>query len=164
MAPRPQQFTSSPLRNRIRIELSAHPSDVWALVGDLSRYPEYSLGLDKVEAMLDPDGACTEYVCVFKPQVEGGETIQHRETMRWYAAESGYASMPDEPNAFGLRSCLTLVTLEPGEARTVLVWDEYYDHDDLDGSKAAFDQALADIGDNLIGRFGGRVVERFMEG
>jgi hypothetical protein len=44
------------------------------------------------------------------------------------------------------------------------VWDEYYDHDDLDGSKAAFDQALADIGDNLIGRFGGRVVERFMEG
>lgn len=45
--PSASDFTSSPLRNRIRVELEAPVSTVWELVGDLSRFPEYSVGLER---------------------------------------------------------------------------------------------------------------------
>src|SRR3712207_1270158 len=34
------EFVTSPLRNRIRVELNAPVSQVWSLIGDLSRFPE----------------------------------------------------------------------------------------------------------------------------
>lgn len=162
--PPPAQFTSSPLRNRIRVELSAPVADVWTLIGDLTRFPEYSPGIERVEDKKDTSGACTEYVCYFKPQAEGEEPIRRRELMKWYEPGRGYASMPEEPNAFGLERCLTLVLLEPAGTGTVVTWDEYYDNAGLEAAKAAFDQALGEIGDELARRFGGSVTERFLEG
>ncbi len=44
-----------------------------------------------------------------------------------------------------------------------MTWDEYYDAQDLDMNKAAYGQALAYIGENLVRRFGGMVVERYVE-
>jgi hypothetical protein len=35
----PSDFTSSPFRNRLRLDLDAPVSRVWELVGDLSRFP-----------------------------------------------------------------------------------------------------------------------------
>jgi hypothetical protein len=156
-------LTSSPLRNRIRVELKAPLSEVWALLGNLARYPEYSFGLEKVEANVDSSGACIEYVCHFKPQEEGGESVVHREIIRWYEPNRGYASSAEEGNAFGLTNDLTLVTIEPANEGTIMTWSQYYEAQDLDMSKAVFDQALADIGENLVRRFGGRVLERYVE-
>ena len=106
----------------------------------------------------------TEYVCRFKPQEEGGESVLHRELMRWYQPNRGYASISEEPNAFGLTNSLTLVTLGPSKEGAIMTWEQYYDAGDLDMNKAVFDQALADIAERLIARFGGRVVERYVDG
>ena len=45
-----------------------------------------------------------------------------------------------------------------------MTWEQYYDAADLDMNKAVFDQALADIAERLIARFGGRLVERYVDG
>jgi len=161
--PAASTFTSSPLRNQIRVELNAPVSAVWALIGDLTRFPEYSLGLERVEAKVDTGGLCTEYICHFKPPEEGGERIVHREIMRWYEPNRGWASIAEEDNAFGLTNSLTLVALEPQEQGTMMRWSQYYDGGALDMNKAVFDQALTDIAENLIRRFGGKVVERYVE-
>ncbi len=65
--------------------------------------------------------------------------------------------------AFGLTNDLNLVTVEPSKEGTIVTWDEYYDAQDLDMNKAAYDQALTDIGENLVRRFGGMVVERYVK-
>mgnify|MGYP006366908983 CR=1 FL=1 len=46
-------------------------SEVWELIGDLSRFPEYSVGLERVEAVHDEEGRCVEYTCYFKPVEDG---------------------------------------------------------------------------------------------
>jgi hypothetical protein len=161
--PAASTFTSSPLRNRIRVELKAPGSDVWALIGNLNRFPEYSFGLEKVEAKEDSSGKCTEYLCHFKPQEDGGERILHRELIRWYEPNLGFASIAEEGNAFGLTNSLTLVTLEPSKEGTIMTWEQYYDAGDLNMNKAVFDQALADIGNNLVRRFNGKMIERYVE-
>lgn len=161
------KFTSSPLRNRIRIELKAPVPEVWALVGDLSRFPEYSSGLKKVDAKTDSKGRCLEYVCHFKPTGEGGEGIVHREIMRWYEPNRGYASSGEEGTTFeifGEKNGLNLVTLERFKPGTILAWDQYFEARDPDMSKASYDAAFADIAEQLIRRFGGRVIERYVEG
>jgi hypothetical protein len=162
--PNAASFTSAPLRNRTRVELKAPVPNVWALIGDLTRYPEYSSGLERVEVKEDSSGMLTEYVCRFKPQEEGGESIAHRELIRWYEPNRGYASISEEPNAFGLTNSLTLVTLDPSKEGTIMTWDEYFDAQDLDTNRALYDQALADIAERLIARFGGRIIERYVEG
>jgi len=160
MAP---SFTQAPLRNRIRVELKAPVSEVWALIGNLSRFPEYSSGLERVEAKVASNGALTEYVCHFRPREEGGESISHRELIRWYEPNRGYASSGEQGNVFGLTNDLDLVTVEPSKEGTVLTWDEYYDAQDLDMMRAEYDQALADIGEHLVRRFGGAVVNRYVD-
>jgi hypothetical protein len=151
---------SSPLRNRLRLRLAAPVSDVWELVGNLSRFPEYSQGLDKVDAEVTGGGACTGYVCHFKPMGEGEEGVIHRERMSWYAAPRGWASIADEENPFGLSNSLTVVTLEPADGETQLTWAQYYEAQDAEMMQAVFDEALADIGQNLTRRFGGEIVDR----
>lgn len=159
----PRTLTSSPLRNRIRVELRAPVSEVWALIGDLSRLPEYSSGLERVEAKRDSRGTLSGYVCHFRPQEQETEGIVHRERIRWYERDRGYASSGEEGNVFGLTNDLNLVTVEPSREGTILKWEEYYDAEDLDMNKASYDEALADIAANLIRRFGGRLIERYVE-
>src|SRR5262245_57692023 len=82
----PSEFTSSPVRNRLQLELDASVSEVWALTGDLSRFPEYSEGLERVEVVLGDDGGCLEYTCYFKPVEVDGESLSpvSRDLMKWY--------------------------------------------------------------------------------
>jgi len=161
--PEAGSLTTSPLRNRIRVDLHAPVSRVWELLGDPARYPEYSSGLTRVDPVRDAGGRLTAYVCHFKPQEEGGEELSHREDIRWYGPQRGYASSAEEANAFGLRDDLTLVTLDPSPEGTILKWDVHFDADDLDLHRAAFAYALADIGDQLIRRFGGRFIEQYVD-
>ncbi len=157
-------FTSAPLRNELRVELTAPASEVWALMGDLTRYPEYSAGLERVEVKKNSSGKRTEYVCHFRPQQEGEKGVSHREFFRWYEPNRGYASSAEEPNVYGLTSAVTLVALEPSKQGTLVTWGQYYDAADLDMNRAEFDRALTDIAERLVARFGGRVVERYVEG
>jgi uncharacterized protein (TIGR02246 family) len=154
-------LTPAPLRNRIRAELDAPLAEVWTLIGDLARFPEYSAGLERVDPTLDSDGRCTEYVCHFRPVAEGQPGIVDRNIMRWYEPGHGYASSAGPRNAFGLSDDLNLVTLEPSPGGTLLTWDEYFEAEDVEAMRAEFDQALGDTADRLIARFGGRLIERF---
>ena len=77
------------------------------------------------------------------------------------------ASLDEEPNAFGLSQSLTLVTLSPLNQKTVLNWDMHFDSpttEMLDMNKSSLDQALRDIALRLIGRFGGKILEKFIDG
>lgn len=161
--PTSDTFTKAPLRNRLRVALNAPVADVWSLIGDLRRFPEYSAGLERVEVKQDGKGT-TEYVCHFKPQEPGAPPLAHREVMRWFEPNRGFASRAEEPNAFGLTNAVTLVTLRHAPEGTTVAWEQYYDAGDLAMNKQAFDQALADIGERLVAKFGGKVLERFVEG
>lgn len=162
--PAARTFTPAALRNRVRVELEAPVAEVWALLGDLPRFPEYSVGLGRVDATLDAQGRCVEYVCHFEPHEPGAPGVVSREVVRWWEPGRGYASSGAAADAFGLVNDLNLVTLEPAAAGTLVTWEEYFDAAELDMMRAHFDAALADIGENLARRFGGRIVERYVDG
>jgi carbon monoxide dehydrogenase subunit G len=156
-------FTSAPLRNRVRVQLNAPVAAVWSLIGDPARLPEYSAGLARVDAVRDATGACRGYVCYFRPFADAGEGVVSRERMRWFEPNRGYASSSEAGDAFGLTDDLNLVTVEAAPEGALVTWDEYYDAVDLPAMRAHFDEALADIAAQLIGRFGGRMIERFVD-
>jgi uncharacterized protein (TIGR02246 family) len=162
MRPTPATLTPAPLRNRIRVELDAPPAKVWSLVGNLSRFPEYSAGLERVDATVDSAGRCTEYVCHFKPMATGEPGIVDRNVVRWYEPAAGYASNGKD-SAFGLIDDVNLVTLDPAPGGTLLTWDEYFNAADVATMRASFDEALADTAQRLIARFGGKLRERFVD-
>jgi hypothetical protein len=160
--PSASEFTSSPLRNRLRVELDAPVSEVWELMGDLSRFPEYSVGLERVEAKQDEDGRCVEYTCYFKPVEEGSPGAVIRDVMRWYEPHRGYLSVEVEGDA-GTEGAVAFMTLDPTPGGTRVNNEMYFDAEDLDTTKAQLDEVFVDMADRLIGRFGGRVIERYVE-
>jgi hypothetical protein len=62
------------------------------------------------------------------------------------------------PEALGLSDDLHLVTLEPSAEGTLVTWDSSYEAADLGMMKAHMHEALSNIGENLLKRFGGRLV------
>jgi hypothetical protein len=163
IVPKASAFTAAPLRNRICIELAAPVSEVWGLIGDLARFPEYSDGLERVDVALASDGRCTGYVCYFKPMEPGGVRLVSRDVIRWWHPGLGYASSGADGDSFGLVNDLHLVTIEPKNGMATVAWEEYFDAEDSDAMKAHFDTALADIAENLVRRFGGRIVDRYVQ-
>ncbi len=161
--PNAATYTRAPLRNRIRVKLKASVSEVWALMGDLSRLPEYSSGLARVDVGMNTNGMLKDYVCHFKPAEEGGQSIIHRENIRWYEPNRGYASTAEEPNALGMTKTFALMTLEAVGRGTYMTYSMHYEAADLASMKIANEQALEDIGKHLIARFGGQIVERFSQ-
>jgi carbon monoxide dehydrogenase subunit G len=160
--PSASDFTSSPLRNRLRLELDAPVAEVWELIGDLSRFPEYSVGLDRVEAQLDESGTCVEYTCYFKPHEAGSEPAMSRDVMKWFEPNAGYLSVEVEGSA-GTAGAVAFTTLDPTPGGTRVSYEMYYDAEDLDAMRAQLDEVFADMADRLIARFGGRVAERYVE-
>ena len=156
------EFTSSPLRNRLRLELEAPVAEVWELLGDLSRFPEYSAGLERVETTLGDDGRCTEYTCYFKPVEGGSHGAVSRDVMRWYEPHRGYLSVEVEGDA-GTDGAVALTTLDQTPDGTLVGFDMYYDAEDLGSMKAVLDEVFDDMAERLIGRFGGSVTERYVE-
>jgi hypothetical protein len=155
---------SAPARNRIRLHLTAPVAEVWALVGDLARLPEYSAGLERVEVSRDARGRPTEFVCHFKAD-DGGAPIVSRDFVLWHEAGRGWASTAAEPaSAFGTRNEVHQVSLEPSPQGTMASWVAHYDAADLATHRAHLDQALGDIAARLIARFGGQLLERFVDG
>lgn len=162
--PAATMFTSAPLRNRLRVHLNQPVEAVWSLVGDLSRLPEYSAGLERVEFKTDVRGACTEYTCHFRPRAAGEDGIVDRNVVRWYERNVGYASSAQADNAFNVTNDLNLVSIEPSGEGTIVTWDEHYEAADLPMMRAEYDDAFADIAERLIARLGGHVIERRVDG
>jgi hypothetical protein len=166
--PTADQFVKSPLRNRIKLKLNAPLEDVWAVVGDPGRMPEYSAGLRKVETKKDASGKCTGFICYFKPEQDGGPQTIHHVDIIWYQPGIGLASLDEEPNAFGLQQSLTLITLEAEGNKTILNWDMHFTSDRKETiamNVSSLGQALnIDIAQNLINMFGGTVLVNFVEG
>jgi Polyketide cyclase / dehydrase and lipid transport len=160
--PSASQFTSSPLRNRLRLELDAPVSEVWELLGDLSRFPEYSVGLERVEAKTDENGHCLEYTCYFKPLEPGAEGALSRDVIKWYEPNRGYLSV-EVDGTWGGGGAVAHLTLDPIPGGTRVTNDMHFESEDLEAAKAHIDEALADIAENLIARFGGRLTERYVE-
>lgn len=166
--PTADKFVSSPLRNRIKLELNVPISEVWALVGNPGRMPEYSEGLDKVETKTDKYGNCTEFLCHFKPQEPGGQGIEHRCIIKWYEPLKGWASLDEEPNVFGFQQSLTLITFETKDGKTILTWDMHFNAENKEALQmniSSLEQALnKDIVQRLIDKFGGKLIESYVEG
>lgn len=162
------QFVSSPLRTHVRLELNASAPDVWALVGHPERMPDYSAGLRKVDTRYDSSGNCTAYTCHFLPMEDGGQETVHNEIMKWYEPNRGLASLAEEPNVFGLQQSLGLITLESAGNKTILTWDMHFNAENEEMLKmniSAFEQSLnGDIARQLIGKFGGKILENYVEG
>jgi hypothetical protein len=66
-------------------------------------------------------------------------------------------------NDFGLTNDLSLVTVAPIPRGEAVHLGSYYDHPDLPMMRASFDDGIADIGRRLIARFGGRLLERYID-
>ena len=162
--PQASQFTLSPLRNRMKLELNAHVSEVWSLVGDPGKMPQYSAGLNSVDTKKDEKGNCIEYLCHFKPMTPGDKGVDHKAIMKWYEPMKGWASVDEEPNAFGMTESLSLLTFSESDGKTMLQWDVHFNATDLEMNKKGFEQAFADMSKQLTDRFGGRVVENSVEG
>src|SRR5262245_12917942 len=154
----PTRLINAPLRNRLRLELAAPVADVWTLVGDLARMPDYSAGLERVEARLDAHGHCDEYTCYFKPMQPGDEGLVSRDIIAWYRHGRGWASHAAPGDPFGLSDDLHLVTVESSTEGTLLTWDAYYQAQDLTTMQQHLREALSDIGHNLLERFGGCLI------
>lgn len=161
-APKPASLIKAPLRNRLRLELKAPAADVWSLVGDLARMSDYSAGLERVDAKTDVKGHCTGYTCYFKPMQAGEDGMVSTDIMQWYDPNRGWASHSAAGDVFGLADDLHLVTLEPSAEGTLLTWDAYYQAQDLAMMTAHLQEALSDIGENLLKRFGGRLIHCYM--
>ena len=157
--PRAATFTTAPLRHRLRVELNAPVREVWALVGDHRRLPEYSEGIERVD--VTPDRGAR--ICHFRPPQGATEGIVLRELIRWEKPAVGYSTSADIPNDFGLINDLSIVTVAPASEGTLFTWEQYYDHPDLPAMLASFDEGIVDIGQRLAARFGGRIVERYLD-
>lgn len=166
--PSASQFVNSPLRTRVRLELNSPVGKVWALVGNPGRMPEYSAGLLKVDVGYNGSGNCSEYTCHFLPMQDGGREIVHREIIKWYEPMLGLASVAEEPNEFGLRQSLGLITLEALGDKTILSWEMYFNADNEEMLKmnlSAFEKSLnGDISAKLLEKFGGTFLEDYIEG
>lgn len=162
MSLEPANLVKAPLRNRLRVDLSAPTADVWQLVGEPTRMPDYSAGLERVEAKKDAHGDYTEYTCYFKPTHPGVEGVVTRDIILWYEPERGWASRGAVSDAWGLSDDLHVMQLEPSTEGTLLTWDAYYQAQDLAAMRAHFLEAHSDIGQNLLKRFGGRLVHCYM--
>lgn len=156
--PRMEEFVSSPLRNRMELQLNKPASEVYALVGDPAQMPVYSSGLERVITVMI-DGKCKRYTCFFKP-VEGSEKgYVHIEDMVWQAQNRGWASRAVEPNEMGFTEYGSLITLtETNDDNTLLTWSMYYNHENIEMiemNKQGLLEVFNDMAQHLIARFGG---------
>jgi hypothetical protein len=152
----PGSLAKAPLRNDVKVVLDAPVGEVWAIISDHGQLPSYSAGIREVvldDSCQGPGGGvgCTR-TCSFHEGPPIAETIVFVEEP--YAL----ATRGVQPNEYQLTNDLTLVTLRPlGDDRTEFWWRQYYDHPQLEQMKPVFDEALRDLGQRLVQRFGAAV-------
>lgn len=163
--PTTQKWVKSPVRNRLVLELDSPVEEVWALVGDPSNMSKYSGGLDSVISKME-NGKCVQYTCYFKPTKETESGYVHTEEMLWHEENKGWASRSPEPNALGYTDYLSLLTLEDIEGKTKFTWYMTCNHEKkemIDMNTQGLLQAFDDIGNRLVKKFKGKILENYSE-
>jgi carbon monoxide dehydrogenase subunit G len=163
--PTTDKWVKSPIRNRLVVELDKSLSEVWALVGDPANMPKFSAGLDSVTTKTE-NGKCTQYTCYFKPMKEGEPGYVHTDNMLWQEENRGWASRTPEPNEMGYTDYMSLLTLEDVNGKTKLTWAMTGNHEKaemIEMNKQGLVQAYDDIGKQLVEKFGGKIIENYVE-
>lgn len=163
--PTTDKWVKSPVRNRLVVELNKPIQEVWALVGDPANMPKFSAGLDSVTTKTE-NGKCKQYTCYFKPMKEGEPGYVHTDNMLWQEENRGWASRTPEPNEMGYTDYMSLLTLEEVEGKTKLTWVMTGNHEKnemIEMNKVGLVQAYDDIGKQLVTKFGGKVIENYVE-
>lgn len=159
------KWVKSPVRNRLVVEFEKPISEVWELAGDPANMPKFSAGLDSVTTRT-VNGKCTQYTCYFKPARKGEQGYVHTENMLWQEKNRGWASRTPEPNEMGYTDYLSLLTLEEMNGKTKLTWSMTCNHprpEMINMNKQGLKQAYDDIGKQLAEKFGGKVIENYVE-
>jgi len=150
--PEPSVYTTAPLRNHIQVHLTAPMDDVWELVGDHRRLPEYSGGIETVTVA--PDGSTR--TCRFRA-TEETPAVDLTEQIHWEIPRLGYSTSAVEPNPFLLTDDLSVVTVSVTDTGTLVEWAQYFNSTDVATAIQSFDQGLVDIAERLVATFGGEV-------
>jgi carbon monoxide dehydrogenase subunit G len=156
--PEPSVYTSAPMRNSLRVRLDASIDDVWALVGDHARLPEYSAGIETVAT----SGDGQSFTCRFRA-TDQTPALELTQQIRWEIPGVGYSASTVEPNGFLLTDDLGVVTVKADGAGTVVEWAQYYHSSELAAAIASFDEGLTDIAQQLVARFGGQVTKQWAQ-
>jgi carbon monoxide dehydrogenase subunit G len=163
--PTVDKFVTSPLRNKLILALNQPISEVWKTIGDPAQMPTYSAGLNKVDTKTEGE-EYTEYTCHFKPMEDGGKETVHTAKMLWRETDKGWASLDNEPNEFGFKQSLTLITMQQKGDKTIVNWAMHYNCDTdemLQMNRTSLEQALTDIGNQLTAKFGGSILENYIQ-
>jgi hypothetical protein len=111
-------------------------------MGDLSRCPEHSVGLERVEVKEDASGRCTEYTCYFQALEEGSNGAVSRDVMKWYEPSRGYLSVEVEGNT-GTEGAVAFMVLDPIVGGTRVNYEMYFDAEDVDTMKPASTRCMS---------------------
>jgi len=163
--PTADKWVTSPVRHRLVVELEKPVAEVYALVGDPGNMPKYSAGLDSVTTKTE-NGKCTQYTCYFKPEAEGEKGYVHTDNMVWQAVNQGWAAKTPEPNEMGFTESFSLTTFENNNGKTIVKWYMHYNHEKpemIEMNKAGLVQSFDDIGKQLVTKFGGKILENYVE-
>lgn len=163
--PTADKWVTSPVRHLLVLELEKPVAEVYALVGDPGNMPKYSVGLDSVTTKTE-NGKCIQYTCYFKPAAKGEKGYVHTDNMVWQAVNQGWAAKTPEPNEMGFTESFSLTTFEEINGKTIVKWYMHYNHKKpkmIEMNKQGLVSAFDDIGKQLVAKFGGKVVENYVE-
>jgi hypothetical protein len=74
---------------------------------------------------------------------------------------SATAPVPSSPNEFLLTDDLSVVTVSSDGAGMALEWTQYYNSNELVAAIQSFNEGLTDMAEQLVARFGGRVMAQW---
>ena len=151
-------WTNAPLRLQHAIRLAAPRTDVFALIADHGRIPEWFPMVAQVDVCNQhadaPGGIGAIRYCTLTNGVVMAETILacNAPQLLCYAIH--------EDNVFGLRNHLGVITLEVTNAHaaddhTILTWQHYFNHTNPGAMVAKLDANLRVGLQNLMDHFGG---------
>jgi hypothetical protein len=95
-------FARGPLRNGIGLEMNAPVSEIWTLMGHLSRFDEFSRGIQSIEVISNSKGASNVCICQFMPREQNSASVSGRSVICWYEPNRRRISVDEHLDSFGI--------------------------------------------------------------
>ena len=156
------QSTEAPLRLAKSVWLRASQEKIFAIVSSPIEMPRLfpwvqNVTVDSSQAEVE-GGVGTRRCCNFGEGMVLEETI-----VGWNPPRMVAYRCQDETNPFGLRSHLGLVTCRvKAEEGTILTWRQYFDHPNPPEMVEKLDNSLSIAFQRLVDRFGGSLLEHYL--
>ena len=149
-------FTQAPLQAQFDVQLNTSPEAVFNVLADHANMCDLVPGMEKitVEATVDsePGGVGTVRYCDF-----GNDMVVAEKIVLWQPPLA-YGYRIAAPNPFGLWQHYSQVNCRVDGKNTRLTWQQFFEHDDLPAMMALISGSLLGVFENLIARFGGKVL------